>query len=345
MKNLLVINFAMDLSDPLLSHQAIAVDELSPFFNHIYVVTGRKGIFASAQNITVHSCEWKPGKNLRNVFFFLVTTLKILVTERIQVVFSHMTDAQSALIAPITKLIRTPHYLWYAHKHYSHYLKWSSLWVDGIVTSTQGSCPITGKKVATIGQGVDTELFAFADHRLISNMRLLHIGRFDRSKRIHEIIAAVASIRETHSHVTFTQIGSPASVAAQAYARQVEVESKNGVSSGCVEFLPSVPRSQIPSIFSNFDIFIHAYDGSLDKTLIEATLSGLPVVTTNQEYIQIFGTWADSKNASLLAELDVLLQIDSSALGAELSRRRQIAEINHSLSAWVKKLNTILQSN
>ena len=82
--------------------------------------------------------------------------------------------------------------------------------------------------------------------------------------------------------------------------------------------------------------------GSLDKTLIEATLSGLPVVTTNPEYLENFGSWIGSDGSSLKEEFLALLTYTRDELANELKRRRDIAANHHSLENWAKQVNQLL---
>ena len=52
-----------------------------------------------------------------------------------------------------------------------------------------------------------------------------------------------------------------------------------------IHISPPVARKNLPDLLNGNDVFIHAFQGSLDKTLIEATLAGLPVITINNEYL------------------------------------------------------------
>ena len=89
---------------------------------------------------------------------------------------------------------------------------------------------------------------------------------------------------------------------------------------------------------------MHAYKGSLDKTLIEATLAGLPVVTLNLEYLHIFGSWLPGNidNVSLDTELNFLNEMDVVSRVSEVRRRQAIALSGHTLNSWAKKLSELL---
>ncbi len=63
-----------------------------------------------------------------------------------------------------------------------------------------------------------------------------------------------------------------------------------------------------------YDCFIHSFQGSLDKTIVEATFLGLPVITINNEYRNIFGSWNltnKGMNNSLKDEAQLLLNLEN----------------------------------
>ena len=113
---------------------------------------------------------------------------------------------------------------------------------------------------------------------------------------------------------------------------------------GWLNFRSSVPRSETPKILDGNDIFIHGYQGSLDKTLIEATLVGLPIVTINLEYQAEFGAWGseDESRNSLSKQIKYLKSLTLERLVSELKTRRDIAVEKHSLEKWIEKLIAVL---
>ena len=82
--------------------------------------------------------------------------------------------------------------------------------------------------------------------------------------------------------------------------------------------------------------------------MVEATLTAIPVVTINHEYITIFGKWnsEDSHNSqSLVGELEFLLNLDSNKISKEVDRRHEIAIRNHDSEGWVNRLINVLGQN
>ena len=117
---------------------------------------------------------------------------------------------------------------------------------------------------------------------------------------------------------------------------------------GWLTFTPGIERRKIPDELKKNDCFIHAFQGSLDKTLVEATLTAIPVATINNEYIKIFGKWnsSDSDNsASLVSELGYLLNLGPNTITKEVDRRHEIARRDHDSEGWVNRLINVLDQN
>ena len=120
--------------------------------------------------------------------------------------------------------------------------------------------------------------------------------------------------------------------------------SNYAVLDGWLSFKSSIPRSKVPKILNDNDVFIHAYLGSLDKTLIEATFIGLPVITLNVEYQREFGAWNELENVQVTLgdQVQYLKSLPQNELALKLKSRKEIAFERHSLEKWVEKLVLVL---
>jgi len=332
----------MDENDPLLSHQIQAVNSLAQKFPVVYVITGKVGRYSSPPNVHVFSSDWTTGKRVKNALRFLSIALVVVIKTKPTSVFSHMTEVQTSLFAPLTKILGIRHYLWYAHAHKSVYLSWSRLWVTGIITSTKGSCPIQGPKIFVIGQAIDAEVYKFSIRESNDFNKLVHIGRFDPSKNIDLIIRSVKEFRKDNPKASLTLIGQPSTSFAKKEAAKMLEKYGAEISEGWLIFRNSIPRSEVYAELLKYDCFVHAYSGSLDKTLVEATMVGLPVATINPEYLIEFGKWSRNPHVSLLGELEALKEEQPEHLNLELLDRRAISKNTHSLEHWSKALSDIL---
>ncbi len=340
---LLVFNFAMDPNDPLLSHQYEAVLALANEFKSITVITGREGNVPLIPNIRIITSDWKPGKRLRNLFKLFVKAVPVILRGDFKSVFFHMTDLQCAFLSPIIWLRRRRQFLWYAHTFKSRYLVCASWWVTGVVTSTVGSCPLVGRKVMPIGQAIDPVLFKPVATSKLDFDKLVHIGRFDKSKNIDVLISSAGELKNSFPGLNLKIVGSPANPESSLWARDLIDKNWDKVESGWLSFKESIPRNQFPEEMARNGCFFHGYVGSLDKTLIESTMLRVPVITTNPEYTYIFGTWAKSTHPNLASEYRALRSHSPDEISLELDRRLDLAILHHSLQNWIEQLTKILR--
>lgn len=338
---ILILNYVMDLEHPLLAHQHDAVKKLAENFVEVTVISGAIGRTQLPENVTMLKSNWVPSKRISSAIRFMRLALPLIFSRKFSVVFSHMVDVQAALISPFTKIARLRHILWYAHAHPSLYLKFARLFVDKVVTSTAGSCPITGSKVEAIGQAIDISVFKPSGVRSYDSFnRLIHIGRFDKSKNIDQLIAAAEELRRVNPILTLTIVGDPSNRASKLWADSVV--DKSTAHSDWLTFLPSIKRDDFSKVVSSFDIFFHAYIGSLDKVLVESTLLKIPVVSINPEYLTEFGSWGSHIDATLESEYNALISRSSADIRGEIESRHTLAEAHHSESHWINELTRIL---
>ena len=335
----------MDENHQVLSHQVEVVNRLANKFDQVTVLTGKVGKFNVAENVSVICFNWIEGQRLKSILKFLRIFIKTVSKEKFSVVFSHMTSVHSAFVSPITKIKGIKHYLWYAHTSNGIYLQISKLLTDGIITSTPGSCPVKGKKVFLIGQSIDVKRFIKGNRNFHEIRKLIHIGRFDPSKNIDLIIEVVDKLRDKNRDLQLEIIGSPSTEQYKLEAKKI-IDKYNS-NYNWLKFTPYISRDLIPKTLLEADCFIHAFEGSLDKTLVEATFSGLPVITINNEYRQIFGSWNlnhPGNESSLEDEAMALFAIPADRLEIEIDCRYKIAVDNHEILGWVDRLVKILKS-
>lgn len=333
----------MDSKDPLLSHQYEAILALANNFDEVTVITGRAGEVEPNLKIKIISTDWVAGDHWGNLGRFYSRSLPTIMRGNFNSVFYHMTDLQCALMAPIIRLRGKRQYLWYAHTFKSRYLVISSWFVTRVVTSTRGSCPITGPKVEPIGQAIDDSKFSALPFTKLDLSKLIHIGRFDKSKNIDLLISHARELRRIYPDLKLTLIGSPANEESREWAQDLVLKSESHVRDGWLKFHESIPREKFRSEVAQNGCFFHGYIGSLDKTLVESTMLRVPVVTLNPEYIEIFGTWAKTTDVNLLSEYRALRSLTPESIEVELDRRLMIARTEHTLKHWVKELTSLLK--
>lgn len=345
--NLLVFNYSMNETSQVFSHQSRIVMKLASHFDSLDVVTAEQLTSPSSSNVHISSTNWIPGRNLRNMVDFYRVSIPLLIKHRRGVVFSHMTEAQSLLISPICKLLRIRHFLWYAHRSKSIFLSLAYPFLDGVITSTKGSCPINGKKVKAIGQSIDLELTSQISRiPSIPPRSWYHVGRLDPSKNLELIINALAPLYQNDSTINLHFYGSPSSEEAVEYFNLLR--SKYNVSNfPWVHFHGQLSYTELVEVSNSHDGFIHAFWGSLDKALLEAILLKRVVVSANPEYLWEFrGQRLHQENqlAELRGQLLKVYGEKPSSTQKQIDDDFRLAKENHSLDNWITQLLLILKA-
>jgi glycosyltransferase involved in cell wall biosynthesis len=206
-----------------------------------------------------------------------------------------------------------------------------------------GSCPISNKKVSIIGQAIDERKFYRVDFEQLDFSKLIHIGRFDKSKNIDLLIENARELKKTFPDLELQLVGSPGSSENSKWAKGLEIASEPYVREGWLNFKGAISRDDFRKEVSQNGCFFHGYIGSLDKTLIESTMLRVPVVTLNPEYIEIFGAWDKVRKLTLVNEYAAFRSLAKQQIEAELDRRLSIAMSHHTLKHWVQELTSLLE--
>jgi hypothetical protein len=152
-------------------------------------------------------------------------------------------------------------------------------------------------------------------------------------------------LKSTHPRISLSLYGSIGNKKSKSWARELKLFSTINNNSAWLTILPGVSRSAVPGIISSHDLFIHAYLGSLDKTLVEATFMKIPVLTENPEYISIFGSWSGLQSPSIHEEFQCIKLLQVNEISAILDERYQLAYNYHSIDNWISRLVGILDSS
>lgn len=333
------------------SHQPEVVFALSRSFDFIDVFTTERNQVPLPKNVKVTELKWRENDPWNNVINIYKTLGPFLVRNRKSLIFTHMADVHAALISPLTFLLRMRHTLWYAHAKNSFYLVWSSFFVSRIVSSTLGSCNLTVNKdkIRYINQGIKHKAFPYSNRIIGKVTKFLYFGRLDKSKNIHKLIKLVPMINDGKNRAFIDIYGNPVGMDSDKYIKEIKVNPNVIAPNAPIRFKGPLKRNDIPKISIEYDCFLNLFSGSLDKTLIEATLLGLPVVTWNREYCNEFGAWSlepvEETQEFIINEISAIRKMDTLKLKRELHRRYQLARSNHSFERWIDMLTLEIQGD
>ena len=341
---LVLVSYAMDSSSLVFAHQVDLVRKLSSEFDEIIVFTRGKVNATLPSNVLVRT--FLSRHYFSTIFFTFWCNYQVLLllkARRKFVVFSHMNETASAALGPLLRMFRVRHVLWYAHGATPLRLRIALRFVNAIVTSTPGSFRLKSWKVNVVGQAINNLRYVnLPEFRVRECINWCHIGRIDPSKNIDLLLDFLARKVKENNKTRLTLYGQPSKDIYFEYLSDLKFRYQDLIDNQNLFFVGKLDHDKVAQTLHNHDLFVHAYIGSLDKSLLEATLSGVPVLTLNQEYLNEFGSWSESENITLDLELDAL-QLKSQALvNNELQRRKNIVESAHSLDSWIDKVKPIL---
>jgi len=169
----------------------------------------------------------------------------------------------------------------------------------------------------------------------------------DPSKNIHLFPRLINELKRYQNSYTLTLFGRPSNVTAEKYLLDLKSLQKFSSEESLITLNGPIERALIADIAKNYDIFVNLFSGSLDKTLIEATFMGMPVVTWNREYCSEFGTWSGlgvSENLEfIINEFKAIESLKGSELNRRINKRLQVARKSHSFEGWINQLVGVLK--
>ncbi len=220
--------------------------------------------------------------------------------------------------------------LWYVHKQVSLRLRLASLFVTKIFTASVSSCRLKSKRVEVVGHGIPTGLFSGSPARTDA-LHLVTVGRIAPVKDLETIISAFKELHTAIPSTTLSLVGEPITKEDIVYRDTLQKRAPEvqfaGLAYGAV-FASGHP----------FTVFVHASKtGSIDKAVLEALSSGLPVFSSSEAFKDTPGVWMFRKgDAHDLAE-KIMQAFHAKRLGVNEIGRRYVSE-QHSLDRLIKKI-------
>jgi glycosyltransferase involved in cell wall biosynthesis len=146
-------------------------------------------------------------------------------------------------------------------------------------------------------------------------------------------------LRKEFQEITFTNFGNSST---ETYGRWSEELRKviDQEEYSWITLNQGLLRSEVSFTLLKYDVFVHAFNGSLDKILIEAAMSGIPIVTTNLGFVRMFGSWGvyNGKKITIEDEYRALVEFPRADIEERLLSIRNLAVKMHSETVWVQKL-------
>ncbi|MEK7136056.1 MAG: glycosyltransferase family 4 protein [Patescibacteria group bacterium] len=358
---LLIISQKADKNDQVLGFFHCWVEEFAKNCEEIKFICLEKGVINLPANVEIFSLgknnSWQKSKlnklfgKIRAVynFYFIVFSQ----TKNYDAVFVHMNPEYIILGGWWWKLVNKKISMWYAHGTVNIKLKLAIWLADIVFTSTDQGLPVTTPKKIIVGQGIDTEFFKFYPRLRGDIAKLLSVGRISETKDCLFIIKIAEKLHQNGVAIKLFFVGDTVTLVDKKYKAELLDYIKENNLGEIIEFVGSKTSGQVLDFLHQADIMLSASrNKSLDKTIVEAIATGLPVLTANDSGRVLLSTICpdciftpnDLEEAVIKAGKILSLNLmDYYGLGQNL---RQLVETEHSLNRLIKeKILAYLQND
>jgi glycosyltransferase involved in cell wall biosynthesis len=281
---LLICVEAVDKNDPLMGYFTTWLNEAAKKFSKIVVLTLRAGEYDLPQNVSVYRLKEKYNSDLLSRLEIIIKLFYYSIKFRKQYdgVFSRGEPKYIILCGWLWRLMGKKTVLFFAHYKTSGLAKIANKIAHLTVTSVPEAA--NDLSAIPIGQAIDADNFQFS--KSINNQsgvkNFLVFGRVSEVKRVVEIVQAFKQANTVNS--TLTIVGKALTEEYGVKVRQEISDTPN------IKWIAeNVAYENVPALYQDFDILINATPGSLDKTIVEASMSGLLVIATSGGYGRVLG--------------------------------------------------------
>ncbi len=256
----------------------------------LFVIANYVGNYNLPQNVKVYSLGKERGAGRFSKFFrYHRLLLKFLPYS--DGIFFHMCPEYVLAAAPPNLIFRKKSILWYTHREVSLKLRLAAKLVGAILTASKESFRLPSEKVIIVGHGIDIEHFKPPVPRASDDiLKLLSVSRISPSKDLVFLVEALALLRgrNIEKKIRLDIVGTPITPGDFVYeAKLKELINEKGLSEE-VAFLGPKLYSEMPAVYAEHDLLLHASEtGSIDKVVIEAMATGLPVITSSEAFYDI----------------------------------------------------------
>jgi len=320
--------------------------EFSKYYEKVIVICLEKGKYNLPENVSVLSLGKEKGNRRLKI---LLNFYKHIIKERknYDKVFVHMNKEYIVWGGFLWKLFRKKISLWYVHKRVAISLKIAEKFTDVIFTATEKSFRLPSKKVHIVGHGIDIDKFRNATNEFEKrngNFRIITVGRISPVKDYETLIKAVEMLAKESMKIKVDIIGEPPKEDHKEYYVNLQKQVKDKNLENIIKFLGPIPHDKIKKYYSA-DLFAHMSNtGSLDKAILEAMVSGILVLSSNDASHEILKD-IDENLLFSVGNVDELARKIKKQSGWSDDKReaiskklQNIVKENHNLEGLIKKI-------
>lgn len=266
------------------------IEEFAKHCEQVTVVALGVGEYDLPQNVHVFSLGKESGASR---FKYIFNFYRLIWRERknYDAVFVHMNQVYVLMGGLLWKAWKKKFGLWYAHKNVGLGLRVAEKLADMIFTASRESFRLRSDKMHIVGHGIDTEAFKPSRKEAGEMFTVVTTGRVSPVKDYQTLINAIESLARENIFVHVDIVGGPATTDDVKYFDRMQALVQERKLSSLISFRGSVSSKNVPDFLKKADLFVNmSGTGSLDKVVLEAMASGVPVITSNEAFIDVLGS-------------------------------------------------------
>jgi len=347
----LMVTRKVDKDDALAGFTYRWIKEISPRVSKLEVICLEKGNSSGLpENVSLNSMGKEKGRGrLGALFNYIWLLVKIL--PKVDVVFSHQNPEYAGVAGPLACLLGKKIVIWYTHGSIPFNLRFAVFWGSAIMTASSESFRLKTKKpLYVMGHGVADEFFQTQPHFSIEDHHLLAVGRLSPRKNYETLLLAIKKLKEENFSVKLDIVGEEGLTSQKNYVQYLRDFIFQNNLQDAVNFLGAVPNSDMPKIYSKYNLLVHpSLTGSLDKVVLEAASLGLAALTSGQSYSEMQKPFVNILNFPE-NNSDALAEKIKSFISLPIKKKQEISEYiikftknHHSLEKLSEKIESVLE--
>ena len=343
MNKLVIFNLQTDANSSVL---AASIDWIEEFRNHFSVtdvVSTHVGKTTEVKNVRL--LEIGGGSQWARIVAVLILTrfaLYLIPRRKNCLIFHHMSPRTAVFPGILFKAFRIPQGLWYSHSSKPYSLMISARIVDFIFSSEKNSLPVQSSNAHYVGHGISLKRFGVSQPVTNRKNAVLFIGRISPIKNIFALIDEVSLL---DSKIPIKLIGPQFD---SKYAKELlRYATEKGIP---LSIDDSVTYDKVPFIMSQYKYFYSGMKLSVDKSSLEAAISGCFVLTTDLGTQKLSGMrklWEMNTPRdldSIHKQIQFLETISARELNDFQGLVRNEAIIRNSLEKTILKMASLMKS-
>jgi glycosyltransferase involved in cell wall biosynthesis len=334
---LLILTQKVDKDDPILGFFHTWILRLAGKYESLIVICLQEGKHDLPANVKVLSLGKEESvassKHLAARIKYSTRFYRYVWRERnnYDAVFVHMNQEYVLLGGLFWKLLGKKIYLWRNHPRGNILTRVAIALSNQVFATSRDAHTARFKKTQIMPAGIDTDLFRTINYKLKTKNSLLFFGRIAPIKRPDLLIEALEILKERG--VKFE-----ANIYGDALPKDREYfESLK--KTDLAQFHGAVSNGEAPEIYAAHQIYVNLTpSGSLDKTILEAALSGCIPIITNTSLDFPPDLVVGDNPQDLAKKLEFWLSADQEKIKETSEKLQSFVLENHSLDALIERL-------